>query len=221
MQGSWAGRAHDAATVTPRSLSGFGGKEPPLPSGAALGWLCTAGGGGGGSPPLDPPPPPDQRDHRGKRRNLKRIKCCRAIFRTHTFGTQTSPCPPPPLLIPPWHPWPCPQPRDALEGRAPQRRPQRRLDRRLEEVAKAVGGRYCPLQMPLRLALGVRGTVAGHRLGALEGGGGFLPPFQCIPAPAPTPHAACAGTATARMIHVLHAAHAQPSTPAGAVPSCS
>ena len=25
------------------------------------------------------------------------------------------------------------------------------------------------LQMPLRLALGVRGTVAGHRLGALEG----------------------------------------------------
>ena len=29
--------------------------------------------------------------------------------------------------------------------------------------------------MPLRLALGVRGTVAGHRLGALEGGG-YLPP---------------------------------------------
>ena len=26
--------------------------------------------------------------------------------------------------------------------------------------------------MPLKLALGVRGTVAGHRLGALEGGGG-------------------------------------------------
>ena len=31
--------------------------------------------------------------------------------------------------------------------------------------------------MPLRLALGVRGTVAGHRLGALEGGGGgYIPP---------------------------------------------
>ena len=38
--------------------------------------------------------------------------------------------------------------------------------------------------MPLRLALGVRGTVAGHRLGALEGGGGggTPSPFQCIPA---------------------------------------
>ena len=62
--------------------------------------------------------------------------------------------------------------RDALEGKGPQRQPQRRIGRRLEEVAKAVGGGYCWLQMPLRLALGVRGTVAGHRLGALEGGGG-------------------------------------------------
>ena len=59
-------------------------------------------------------------------------------------------------------------PRDALEGKGPQRR----LDRQLEEVAKAVGGGYCWLQMPLRLALAVRGTVAGRRLGALEGGGG-------------------------------------------------
>ena len=58
------------------------------------------------------------------------------------------------------------------KGRDPQRRPQRQLDRWLEEVAEAVGGGYCRLQMPLRLALGVRGTVAGHRLGALEGGGG-------------------------------------------------
>ena len=56
--------------------------------------------------------------------------------------------------------------RDASEGKGPQRR----LDRRLEEVAKAVGGGYCRLQMPLKLALGVRETVAGHRLGALEGG---------------------------------------------------
>ena len=69
--------------------------------------------------------------------------------------------------------------RDALEGKGLQRRPQKRLGRRLEEVAKAVGGGYCRLQMPLRLALGVRETVGGHRLGALEGGG-YLPPFQCI-----------------------------------------
>ena len=63
--------------------------------------------------------------------------------------------------------------RDALEGKGPQRR----LGRRLEEVAKAVVGGYCRLQMPFSLALGVRGTVAGHRLGALEeGGGGVLPP---------------------------------------------
>ena len=64
---------------------------------------------------------------------------------------------------------------DALEGKGPQRRPQQRLDRRLEEVAQAVGGGYCRLQMPLRLALGVRETVAGHRLGAL-GEGGTSPP---------------------------------------------
>ena len=42
----------------------------------------------------------------------------------------------------------CTPPRDALEGKGPQRRPQKRLDRRLEEVAKAVGGGYCRLQMP-------------------------------------------------------------------------
>ena len=55
--------------------------------------------------------------------------------------------------------------RDALEGGLP-------LNRRFEEVAKAVGGSYCRLQMPLRLALAARETVAGHRLGALETGGG-------------------------------------------------
>ena len=47
----------------------------------------------------------------------------------------------------------------------------------MEDVAKAVGGGYCRLQLPLKLALGVRGTVAGRRLGALEGGAP-----QCIPA---------------------------------------
>ena len=36
-----------------------------------------------------------------------------------------------------------------IEGKAPQR-PQKRLDRRLEEVAKAVGGGYGRLQMPLK-----------------------------------------------------------------------
>ena len=40
-------------------------------------------------------------------------------------------------------------------------------------LPKAVGGGHCRLQMPLKLALAVRGTVAGHRLGALEGGGGI------------------------------------------------
>ena len=75
--------------------------------------------------------------------------------------------------------------RDALEGKQPQRRPQQLLDRRLEEVAKAVEGGYCRLQMPLRLALGVRGTVAGHRLGALErGGGGTSPPSSASLGPA-------------------------------------
>ena len=61
-------------------------------------------------------------------------------------------------------------PRDELEGT---------LGSRLEEVAKAVGGGYCRLQMPSRLAFDVRKTVAGHRLGALDGerggGGGGSP----------------------------------------------
>ena len=52
---------------------------------------------------------------------------------------------------------------------------------------KIIGDGYCRLQMALRLALGVRGTVAGHRLGALDGGDwhkalalegeGYLPHF--------------------------------------------
>ena len=75
----------------------------------------------------------------------------------------------------PAHPPPPPSP-DALEGKGPRLWPQQRLGRRLEGVAKAVGGGYCRLQMPLGLALGVRETVAGHRLGALEGGGGTCPP---------------------------------------------
>ena len=62
-----------------------------------------------------------------------------------------------------------------------------------EAVGQAVGGGcqsgweggYCRLQMPLRPALGVRGTVAGLRLGALEGAG---PPSNA-PLPVPMPHA--------------------------------
>ena len=66
--------------------------------------------------------------------------------------------------------------KDALEGDGPQGRPQKRLGRRLEEVAEAVGGGYCRLQTPLKPALGVRGTVAGHRPPP-------PPPFQRIPGP--------------------------------------
>ena len=35
----------------------------------------------------------------------------------------------------------------------------------------------------LKPALAVRATVAGHWLGALQGEGGHLPPFRCIPEP--------------------------------------
>ena len=61
--------------------------------------------------------------------------------------------------------------RDALEGR----RPQGRLGRRLEGIAEAVGGGYCRLQMPLRLALGVRSPGGGW------GGGAYLPPRPMHP----------------------------------------
>ena len=67
-----------------------------------------------------------------------------------------------------------------MEGKGRRRRPRKRLGRRLEEVAEAVGGGYCGLPMSLRLALGVRRTVAGHKLGALEGGEG-LPSFPMHP----------------------------------------
>ena len=67
-----------------------------------------------------------------------------------------------------------------LTGKGPQRRPQRRLGRRLEEVAEAVGGGYCRLQMPLNLHL----PSGRQRLGVCwtpwRGGGR---PFQCIPPP--------------------------------------
>ena len=88
--------------------------------------------------------------------------------------------PPPPTL-----------PRDALKGKRPQRRPQKRLDRRLEEVSEAVWGGYCRLQVPLSPAPAVMKTVAGHRLDALEAGGGGLPlaMHPCPPPPRPRAHA--------------------------------
>ena len=43
-----------------------------------------------------------------------------------------------------------------------------------------VGGGYCGLQMPLP-ALAARETVAGRRLGALEGGGGLTSPLPVQP----------------------------------------
>ena len=75
-------------------------------------------------------------------------------------------------------------PPPGMHQKGTQRRPQRRSGRRLEEVA---GGGYCRLQMPLKPALGVSGTVAGHRLGALEGGGGYLPPPSNASPPPPSP----------------------------------
>ena len=41
-----------------------------------------------------------------------------------------------------------------------------------------VGGGDCRLQMPLKLALAIRGTAAGHRLGALEGAGATSTPSK-------------------------------------------
>ena len=81
-----------------------------------------------------------------------------------------------------------PSPGDAEEGKGPQKR----VDRRLEEVAQAIGGGYCRLQMPLILALAValavRETASGHRLGALEGGGqGTSHPSNASLPPPPPP----------------------------------
>ena len=68
---------------------------------------------------------------------------------THTFACLTFIEPPPP-----------PPPRDALEGEGPHRRFQKRLGRRLVEIAKAVGGGYCRLQM-LAFEAGIWGQGDG------------------------------------------------------------
>ena len=57
----------------------------------------------GKCPSLPPPPTPDQRDHRGKQRNLQSGNSCRAIFGTHIFGSQPPP-PQHPLSAKPWGP---------------------------------------------------------------------------------------------------------------------
>ena len=77
------------------------------------------------------------------------------------------------LRLGPGTSWPglCARSRGALEGKGSQRRPQNGSGRRSEEVAEAVGGGYCRLQLPLKVALAVRETVPRHRPGALEGGG--------------------------------------------------
>ena len=75
----------------------------------------------------------------------------------------------------------------AVGGQTPVKHPklhtpkQPRQTQKTEEVAEAVGGGYCRLQMPLKLALAVTETGAGHALGTLGGGGRRVPPpFQCI-----------------------------------------
>ena len=70
--------------------------------------------------------------------------------------------------------------RDALEGKAPQRRPQRRLGRRLEEVAKAVrGGRL--LSVTNSIEAGTCRQRNNSWAWAGRPGGGVPPPLQCIP----------------------------------------
>ena len=118
-------------------------------------------------------------------------RCDTALAEVHRAGSSRPPkrrilvregelCYPPPPFT------------NALEGKGPRRWPQRWLDRRLEDVAKAVRGSYCWLQMPWKLALGIRETVVG----ALDVGGGYLPTechtggsppplFQCIPTTPP------------------------------------
>ena len=67
---------------------------------------------------------------------------------------------------------------DALEVKGPQAAPEAV---RKAEAAEAVGGGYCRLQMPLKLEPVIRRTVAGHKLGTLEGGGGLPPPLPMHP----------------------------------------
>ena len=112
-------------------------------------------------PTIAPPPPPP--------------KC-----QPTPFGTQASPPP-----APSWCSWQWQHSVNTTNGSCVWVQhqpllPQKRVGRRLEDVAKAVGGGYCRRHVPWRLALAVRETVAGHRLGALEGEGGVFRGFPGI-----------------------------------------
>ena len=79
-----------------------------------------------------------------------------------------------------------PPPRDALEGKAPPRRPERQLDRRLEEVAEAVGGGHCWLQMPgWHLPSGRQWLGMGWAPWGGGGGRGGTPSNVSLPPPPP------------------------------------
>ena len=65
------------------------------------------------------------------------------------------------------------QGREAVEGKGPQRLSKRRLGRRLEGVAKAVGGSYGRLYIPL--GQGDSGWAQAGRPGG-GGGWGTFPP---------------------------------------------
>ena len=185
--GPWVLLPPDSARRVPTQRRRFQTPRPVPP--AAVPWggsgvegdptphiPCTAparrGAMGQGDPPRDIPPPPPHR-----RTPLVPLPGPRAP--ADDPPPPAGPTPPPapqcPQLRP--HGQNPPGPRrgagtDAVAGQGPRRRPQKRLGRRLEEVAKAVGGGYCRLQMLLKPALGVRGTGAGHGLGVLVGGGG-------------------------------------------------
>ena len=91
-----------------------------------------------------------------------------------------------------------PPPRDALEGKGPQRRPQKRLDKRLEEVAKAVGGRLLSGTNAIEAGTcrqGDSGWALAGRPG--QGGGGCSnasrPPSPTLDSMAPFPAVATGG----------------------------
>ena len=128
-------------------------------------------------PPAPPPPPPPSLQPQPPKSRCQRVGHCRGGIMSGLPTSRGFLNPPPSSPTQCVGNAPCPPPRDALEGKGPQRRPQKRLGRRLEEVSKAVGAGYCRLPMPLKPALAVKETVAGHRLDAL---GGTSPP--CPPA---------------------------------------
>ena len=67
-------------------------------------------------------------------------------------------------------------PRDALEGKGPQRRPQRRLGRRSEEVAKALGGRLLSVTNAIEAGTWRQGDSGWAQAGRPGGGGGGTSP---------------------------------------------